>query len=100
MHDDLETNLGYRYSIATLVFFITYTVFQPPATIVTRKLGPRNFLPTICVAWGIVMVCRLADRVGLTDISDWLRLRQRLGCADSIAFVAGLLRSRLFPRYE
>lgn len=75
MHDDLETNVGYRYvstahrsvalnsmltmgaqSVATLVFFITYTIFQPPATVVVRKLGPRNFLPGICVAWGIVMV--------------------------------------------
>lgn len=56
MHTDLATNVGYRYSIATLVFFITYTIFQPPATIVTRKIGPRNFLPTICVAWGVVMV--------------------------------------------
>lgn len=59
MHDDLATNVGYRYSIATLVFFITYTIFQPPATIVTRKIGPRNFLPTICVAWGVVMVCEV-----------------------------------------
>lgn len=25
MHDDLNTDVGYRYSIATLVFFITYT---------------------------------------------------------------------------
>ena len=56
MHDDLETDVGYRYSIATLVFFITYTVFQPPATVVTYKIGPRLFLPSLCVLWGLVMV--------------------------------------------
>lgn len=56
MHDDLETNKGYRYSIATLVFFVTYTVFQPPATVITYKIGPRIFLPSLCVLWGIVMV--------------------------------------------
>lgn len=56
MHDDLATNIGYRYSIATLVFFVTYTIFQPPATVVTYKIGPRIFLPTLCVAWGLVMV--------------------------------------------
>lgn len=56
MHDDLETNVGYRYSIATLVFFVTYTIFQPPATVVTHKIGPRIFLPSLCVLWGIVMV--------------------------------------------
>lgn len=58
MHDDLATNVGYRYSIATLVFFVTYTIFQPPATVVTYKIGPRIFLPTLCVAWGLVMVRR------------------------------------------
>ncbi|GAB7364521.1 hypothetical protein MBLNU230_g5329t1 [Neophaeotheca triangularis] len=56
MHDDLNTDIGYRYSIASLVFFITYTIFQPPATIITHKLGPRKFLPSICVAWGLVMI--------------------------------------------
>lgn len=56
MHDDLNTDIGYRYSIATLVFFITYTVFQPPATVITHKVGPKIFLPTLCVAWGLVMV--------------------------------------------
>jgi len=56
MHDDLATDVGYRYSIATLVFFVTYTIFQPPATVITHKIGPRIFLPTLCVTWGIVMV--------------------------------------------
>ena len=91
MHTDLQTNVGYRYSIATLVFFVTYTIFQPPATIVTRKLGPRNFLPTICVAWGLVMVCMSAmnlhhftntREIGFGFIQDWtvlIPLRLLLG---------------------
>ncbi|KAH7140929.1 retrograde regulation protein 2 [Dactylonectria macrodidyma] len=43
-------------SVTALVFFVTYTVFQPPATILTRKIGPRIFLPSLCVAWGLVMI--------------------------------------------
>lgn len=43
-------------SLVALVFFLTYTIFQPPATILTRKLGPRLFLSSICLAWGVVMV--------------------------------------------
>lgn len=44
------------YSIVTLVFFTTYIVFQPPATIIARKIGPRLFLSVIVIAWGAVMI--------------------------------------------
>jgi hypothetical protein len=84
MHDDLATNKGYRYSIATLVFFVTYTIFQPPATVVTYKIGPRIFLPTLCVAWGLVMVrkdtCVCSDltdtivQIGFGFVNDWIAL--------------------------
>ncbi|EGP82808.1 uncharacterized protein MYCGRDRAFT_51568 [Zymoseptoria tritici IPO323] len=56
MTKDLELNVGYRYSIVALVFFITYALSQPPATILTRILGPRIFLPALCCSWGIVMI--------------------------------------------
>jgi MFS family permease len=43
-------------NIITLVFFITYVLFQPPATVLCRKLGPRPFLAFITLAWGVVMI--------------------------------------------
>lgn len=43
-------------SIITLVFFITYTISQPPATVLCRKIGPRVFLSSITLAWGAVMI--------------------------------------------
>ena len=49
--------IGYRYSTITLVFFITYVILQPPATVVLRKVGPRVFLPSITVLWGLTMMC-------------------------------------------
>lgn len=49
--------IGYRYSIITLVFFITYVILQPFATVVLRKVGPRIFLPSITILWGITMMC-------------------------------------------
>jgi MFS family permease len=45
-----------KYSVVTLVFFTTYIVFQPPATVIVRYLGPRKFLSVIVVAWGAVMI--------------------------------------------
>jgi sugar phosphate permease len=49
--------IGSRYSIIVLVFFITYVLAQPPAVVAMRKVGPRMFLPTICLLWGLAMIC-------------------------------------------
>jgi len=49
--------IGERYSIIVLIFFISYVLLQPPATVVLRKLGPRVFLPTITILWGATMIC-------------------------------------------
>ena len=49
--------IGERYSIIVLIFFISYVLLQPPATVVLRKVGPRIFLPTITILWGATMVC-------------------------------------------
>lgn len=48
--------IGARYSLITLIFFIPYVLFQPPATVVLRKVGPRKFLPLITVLWGACMI--------------------------------------------
>ena len=48
--------IGFRYSTIALVFFVTYVIFQPPATVLCRKIGPRPFLASICLAWGAVMI--------------------------------------------
>jgi MFS family permease len=49
--------IGERYNIIVLLFFITYVLLQPPATVVLRKIGPRAFLPSITVLWGVTMIC-------------------------------------------
>jgi MFS family permease len=38
------------------VFFVTYIVFQPPSTVIVRKLGPRLHLALITLLWGAVMI--------------------------------------------
>ncbi|KAI1103751.1 MFS general substrate transporter [Jackrogersella minutella] len=55
MLEDLDL-VGERYSVVTLVFFITYIIFQPPSTIIIRKIGPRIYLPSLILAWGVVMI--------------------------------------------
>merc|ERR1712149_87048 len=79
MNVDLGMVTGFRYSAVALVFFITYTFLQPPATILTRKIGPRPFLSGICFAWGVVMI-------GFGFVQNWvvlIPLRLLLGLFDS-----------------
>jgi MFS family permease len=56
MAKDLQLTVGERYGIVTLVFFVSYIVFQPPSTIIVRKLGPRIFLSLITLVWGATMI--------------------------------------------
>ncbi|KAI9372760.1 major facilitator superfamily domain-containing protein [Aspergillus egyptiacus] len=53
---DLQLYIGYRYSIVTLMFFVPYVIFQPPMTVITRKLGPTKFLGSIVISWGAILV--------------------------------------------
>jgi hypothetical protein len=70
MDDDLGLSIGDRYSILTMIFFIPYIIFQFPANIVIRKLGPSVWLPSLVVLWGAVTV-------GLGFTTHWT---QALGC--------------------
>ncbi|ENH72348.1 hypothetical protein FOC1_g10000659 [Fusarium oxysporum f. sp. cubense race 1] len=50
MGEDIDLG-AMNYSIIVLLFFPTYTLFQPIMTVKARKIGPRWFLSGICVAW-------------------------------------------------
>lgn len=59
--DSMQTDLNMNshnnaYTIVSLVFFFTYAIGQPPATVLIRKIGPRIFLAGIVFAWGVVMI--------------------------------------------
>ncbi|ETN40073.1 uncharacterized protein HMPREF1541_04348 [Cyphellophora europaea CBS 101466] len=83
MTSDLDLGVGYRYSLITLSFFITYVLFQAPTTVICRKVGPRIFLPGICLAWGVVII-------GFGFAKNWSTL---LG----LRLVLGILEAGYFP---
>jgi len=97
MNVDLGMVTGFRYSAVALVFFITYTFLQPPATILTRKIGPRPFLSGICFAWGVVMI-------GFGFVQNWvvlIPLRLLLGLFEA-GYFPGIvyLISTWYSRYD
>ncbi|KJX96043.1 phthalate transporter like protein [Zymoseptoria brevis] len=71
------------YSIVTLVFFTTYVFFQPPATVLTKKIGPRNFLATICFLWGCTMIA-------MGFVKTWQQLA-------ALRVVLGIFEAGFFP---
>ncbi|KAF2158243.1 retrograde regulation protein 2 [Myriangium duriaei CBS 260.36] len=89
--------IGARYNIIVLVFFISYVLLQPPATVVLRKIGPRLFLPTITLLWGIIMI-------SMGFVKSWtvmVPLRVVLGIFEAGFFPGcAYLLSCWYPRYE
>lgn len=54
----LSDNLGIQpdqYNWCLTVFFFTYAAFEVPSNLLLKKLRPSRWLPTIMVAWGLVM---------------------------------------------
>lgn len=53
---DLNITTGPGYNLSNMSFFITYILFQPLMIVVCRKMGPRIFLPMVCLMWGGVII--------------------------------------------
>ncbi|KAL3442913.1 major facilitator superfamily domain-containing protein [Aspergillus insuetus] len=83
MSEDLKLNVGFRYSIMVLVFFIPYIVFQPLATAIIRAIGPRVFISSIVMTWGAVLI-------GFAFSPDWQTL-------SGLRALLGLLEAGFFP---
>lgn len=86
MDQDLGLSIGDRYSILTMIFFIPYIIFQFPANIVIRKLGPAMWLPSLVVAWGGVTI-------GMGFVTHWT---QALGCR----IILGVLEACIFAVFS
>ncbi|GAA5999145.1 uncharacterized protein JCM10292_001622 [Rhodotorula paludigena] len=97
MGRDLALTVGERYSIITCLFFVPYIIFEIPANLLIRKIGPRNQLATVTVGWGAVML-------GMGWLTSWEQLavcRVLLGLLES-AFFPGCayLIATWYKRYE
>ncbi|KAF1809799.1 MFS general substrate transporter [Eremomyces bilateralis CBS 781.70] len=57
MDVDLGFNQGNRYSIALLVFFFTYFIFEIPSNIVLRKVPAHRYLAFLAFGWGVCIMC-------------------------------------------
>ncbi|KAK5144408.1 hypothetical protein LTR04_001570 [Oleoguttula sp. CCFEE 6159] len=70
-------------SIITLVFFISYILFQPPSTVLCKKIGPRIYLSAITLLWGLCMI-------GMGFSGSWSTLA-------GLRVLLGVLEAGFFP---
>ncbi|RAK96985.1 putative phthalate transporter [Aspergillus ibericus CBS 121593] len=97
MTKDLELGVGTRYSVVILVFFIPYVIFQPPMTVIIRKVGPTLFLGTLVISWGAILV-------GMGFVKNWkqmVAIRVLLGTLEAGYFPGCVyLLSSWYARYD
>ncbi|KAJ9611505.1 hypothetical protein H2200_004689 [Cladophialophora chaetospira] len=58
LSEDLKTNIGNRYSVLAMIFFVGYCLIDIPTVFLVRKIGPALWIGTITTIWGIVTICQ------------------------------------------
>ncbi|TXT13900.1 uncharacterized protein COLE_00093 [Cutaneotrichosporon oleaginosum] len=101
MNKELGLDVGNRYSLATMIFFIPYIILEIPADhqsqIGLRAFGPKIWLSLSCLLWGVVMMC-------FGFLQNWqglVGLRALLGAFESTLFPgAAYLIACWYPRKQ
>ncbi|KAE8163308.1 major facilitator superfamily domain-containing protein [Aspergillus tamarii] len=84
---EVDLNLtSNQYSIALVVFFIGYVIFEVPSNLVLGRSRPSIFLPSIMILWG-ALTCVMAVVKSFTHL---VVLRVILGCVEA-GFAPGVL---------
>lgn len=69
---DMTSN---QYSLAVLVFFISYLICEVPSNMILNRVRPSMYLPLLAVLWGTVATCMGAAR----NYKDLIAMRFLLG---------------------
>lgn len=85
MADDLNLSSD-QYSIALVVFFVTYVVFEPPSNMLLVRLKPSVYLPIIMAIWGGLTCCMAA----IDNFEHLVVLRVFVGVFES-GFAPGII---------
>jgi len=81
--EELKLNIGSRYSICSLIFFVPYAALEWASNIVLRKISAALLLSGIATFWGFTML-------GMGFVKNWQALA---GCRAII----GALEAGFFP---
>ena len=97
MDEELGISIGKRYTYLVMMFFIPYILFELPANIAMRIVGPAKWLGAIGFAWGVVTI-------GMGFVHSWgalLVCRVLFGAFEAGLFPGSIyLMSCWYTRYE
>ncbi|KAI0400570.1 major facilitator superfamily domain-containing protein [Xylaria palmicola] len=48
--------IGYRFNIATSIFYVIYLLVEVPSNIILKRVGPRWYIPGLVFGFGVVSV--------------------------------------------
>jgi MFS family permease len=85
----MDVDLGLtsnQYSIALVVFFVTYVAFEPPSNMLLVRIKPSIYLPAIMICWG-TLTCVMAV---IKDFHHLVVLRIFVGVFEA-GFAPGIL---------
>lgn len=85
MDHDLKLSSN-QYSIALVVFFVTYVAFEPPSNMLLVRLKPSIYLPVIMIIWGS-LTCVMAV---IQNFNQLVALRVLVGLFES-GFSPGII---------
>ncbi|CAI6331955.1 unnamed protein product [Periconia digitata] len=85
MADDLKLSSN-EYSVALVVFFVTYVVFEAPSNMLLIRIKPSIYLPSLMIIWG-ALTCVMA---AIKDYHHLLVLRIFVGVFEA-GFAPGML---------
>lgn len=82
----LDSDLGLndaQYLNGLTLFFVGYVLFEVVWNIILKRTGPKFWLPTVGVAFGVVALCQgfVQNKPGVSGVSGFLAVRFFLGVA-------------------
>ncbi len=48
--------IGYRFNIATSIFYVVYLTIEVPSNILLKRIGPRFYIPSLVFGFGTVSI--------------------------------------------
>ncbi|KAK8098179.1 uncharacterized protein PG998_013665 [Apiospora kogelbergensis] len=83
MDEDLGLNIGNRYNIVLVIFFVPYILLEVPSNLLVKHVRPSYYLSGLVFFWGIVVMCEGF----VNDYQSLIGLR----------FLLGVLEAGIFP---
>lgn len=89
--DGLTTSLGMtgnQYLTGLTIFFVGYILFEVFWNVILKKIGPKLWLPSVTLVWGIVATLQgvIVYNGGQTGVAGFLIVRFFLGVAEGALF--------------